>query len=38
MPTIKFANILLEKSSQSLSYPSLYCRANGEIVKDKTSG
>ncbi|OZG57510.1 galactofuranosyltransferase [Bifidobacterium tissieri] len=35
MPTIKFANVLLEKNPRSLSYPSLYCKAEGSLLEDK---
>ncbi|MDN6024627.1 glycosyltransferase [Bifidobacterium mongoliense] len=38
MPTMKFASVLLEKNPRSLSYPSLYCKADGDVVEDKTDG
>ena len=38
MPTMKFASVLLEKNPRSLSYPSLYCKADGDVVQDKTDG
>lgn len=34
MPTIAFANVLLEKNYRALNYPALYCRATGEVVPD----
>ena len=38
MPTMKFANILLERNARSQSYPSLYCRSNEAVVFDATNG
>ena len=38
MPTMKFASVLLEKNPRSLSYPSLYCKADGDVVEDKSNG
>ena len=35
MPTMKFANILLERNPRSLSYPSLYCKADGPVLEDE---
>ncbi len=36
--SIQFSSVLLEKNSRSLSYPSLYCRATGDVVEDKIDG
>ena len=38
MPTMKFASVLLEKNPRSLSYPSLYCKADGDVVEDENDG
>ncbi|MCI1219122.1 MAG: glycosyltransferase [Bifidobacterium sp.] len=38
MPTMKFASVLLEKNPRSLSYPSLYCKADGDVIENKTDG
>lgn len=35
MSRFKFANVLLERNPRSLSYPSLYCRADGPVIEDK---
>ena len=35
MSRFKFANVLLERNPRSLSYPSLYCRADGTVIEDK---
>lgn len=35
MATIDFANILLERNQQALSYPSLYCKADQPVVEDE---
>ncbi|KAB8288608.1 galactofuranosyltransferase [Bifidobacterium ramosum] len=37
MSQIKFANILLERNPRSLSYPSLYCKADGPVIEDETA-
>ncbi|MBT1161486.1 glycosyltransferase [Bifidobacterium sp. SO1] len=37
MPTMKFANILLERNPRSLSYPSLYCKADGPVIEDEAA-
>lgn len=37
MPRIKFANILLEKNPRSLSFPTLYCKANQPVIQDAES-
>ncbi|OZG63634.1 galactofuranosyltransferase [Bifidobacterium hapali] len=37
MSTMKFANILLERNPRSLSYPSLYCKADGPVIEDETA-
>ena len=33
MPLLKFANVLLERNPRSLSYPSLYCKAEGPVIE-----
>ena len=38
MPTMKFANVLLETNPRSLKYPSLYCSADRPVVFDKETG
>lgn len=35
MPLLKFANVLLERNPRSLSYPSLYCKAEGPVIEDE---
>lgn len=34
MSEIRFANILFERNPRSMSYPAMYCRADGPIVQD----
>lgn len=38
MPTLKFANILLETNPRSVAYPSLYCRSDHPVVFDDHLG
>lgn len=38
MPTMKFANILLETNPRSVAYPALYCRSNQPVVFDEQLG
>lgn len=38
MPTMKFANILLETNPRSVAYPGLYCRSDQPVVHDPDSG
>ena len=38
MSRIKFANILLERNPRSLSYPSLYCKAEGPVIENAADG
>lgn len=35
MPTLKFANILLEQNERSMSYPSLYCKSTEPVIYNK---
>ncbi|NMM98434.1 glycosyltransferase [Bifidobacterium olomucense] len=37
MSTLKFANILLERNPRSLSYPSLYCKAEGPVIENEAA-
>ena len=38
MPTMKFANVLLETNPRSVAYPGLYCRSDQPVVHDPDSG
>lgn len=38
MAAIKFANILLERNPRSMSYPAIYCRADGAVVQSDETG
>ncbi len=38
MPTLKFANILLETNPRSVAYPTLYCRSDHPVVFDDHLG
>ncbi|KFI67189.1 glycosyltransferase [Bifidobacterium magnum] len=38
MPSMKFANVLLETNPRSVSYPSLYCASDQPVIFDAKSG
>ncbi|BDR53617.1 galactofuranosyltransferase [Bombiscardovia nodaiensis] len=38
MPTMKFANVLLETNPRAVAYPDLYCRADQPVVFDDETG
>lgn len=38
MPTMKFANIILEANQRSVSYPDLYCRSDQPVIFDDHEG
>ena len=38
MPSIQFANVLLETNPRSVSFPSLYCESDQPVVFDARLG
>ena len=38
MPSMKFADILLENNPRSVTYPGMYCRSDQPVIQDPMSG
>ena len=38
MPSMKFADILLENNPRSVTYPGMYCRSDQPVIRDSMSG
>ncbi|MFC2735302.1 MAG: glycosyltransferase family 2 protein, partial [Parascardovia denticolens] len=38
MPSMKFADILLENNPRSVTYPGMYCRSDQPVIQDSMSG